>query len=141
LAALLTSLSASLLLLFFFNDPATTEIYTLSLHDALPIYIVAHDIGNMVAFAFAARYPKRISRLVLMDAPIPGVGPWEELAHAPRAWHFYFYGPDEERLVAGRERIYLDRFYDELSANPAQIDNATRDHYAALHAPPRAKPR
>ena len=100
--------------------------------------VVAHDIGNMVAFAFAARYPTRISRLVLMDAPIPGVGPWEELAHAPQAWHFYFHGPDEERLVAGRERIYLDRFYDELSANPARIDEATREHYAALYAKPGA---
>lgn len=100
--------------------------------------MVAHDIGNMVAFAFAARYPNRLSRLVLMDAPIPGVGPWEELAHAPQAWHFYFYGPDEERLVAGRERIYLDRFYDELSANPAKIDEATREHYAKLYAQPGA---
>jgi pimeloyl-ACP methyl ester carboxylesterase len=100
--------------------------------------VVAHDIGNMVAFAFAARYPDRITRLVLMDAPIPGVGPWDELAHAPQAWHFYFYGPDEERLVAGRERIYLDRFYNELSANPARIDEATRAHYAALYAQPGA---
>jgi pimeloyl-ACP methyl ester carboxylesterase len=100
--------------------------------------VVAHDIGNMVAFAFAARYPTRISRLVLMDAPIPGVGPWDELAHAPQAWHFNFYGPDEERLVAGRERIYLDRFYDELSAHPARIDEATRAHYAALYAQPGA---
>jgi pimeloyl-ACP methyl ester carboxylesterase len=100
--------------------------------------VVAHDIGNMVAFAFAARYPNRVSRLVLMDAPIPGVGPWEQLAHAPQAWHFYFYGPDEERLVAGRERIYLDRFYDELSANPANITDATRVHYAALYAQPGA---
>jgi pimeloyl-ACP methyl ester carboxylesterase len=100
--------------------------------------VVAHDIGNMVAFAFADRSPNRISRLVLMDAPIPGVGAWEELAHAPKAWHFYFYGRDEERLVAGRERIYLDRFYDELSANPAKIDEATRQHYAALYAQPGA---
>lgn len=73
-----------------------------------------------------------------MDAPIPGVGPWDELAHAPQAWHFYFHGPDEERLVAGRERIYLDRFYNELSANPAKIDEATREHYAALYAKPGA---
>lgn len=100
--------------------------------------VVAHDIGNMVAFAFAAHYPNRITRLVLMDAPIPGVGPWEQLAHAPQAWHFYFYGPDEERLVAGRERIYLDRFYDELSATPAKIDEATREHYAKLYAQPGA---
>jgi pimeloyl-ACP methyl ester carboxylesterase len=100
--------------------------------------MVAHDIGNMVAFAFAARYPNRLSKLVLMDAPIPGVGPWDELSHDPKAWHFNFYGPDEERLVAGRERIYLDRFYNELSANPAKIDEATREHYAALYAKPGA---
>jgi pimeloyl-ACP methyl ester carboxylesterase len=100
--------------------------------------VVAHDIGNMVAFAFSARYPARVSRLVLMDAPIPGVGPWDELAHVPKAWHFYFYGPDEERLVAGRERIYLDRFYNELSVTPARIDDATRAHYAALYAQPGA---
>jgi pimeloyl-ACP methyl ester carboxylesterase len=100
--------------------------------------VVAHDIGNMVAFAFAARYPDRISRLILMDAPIPGVGPWDELAHARQAWHFNFYGPDEERLVAGRERIYLDRFYNELSSNPDRIDEATREHYASLYATPGA---
>jgi len=53
-------------------------------------------------------------------------------------WHFNFRGPDEERLVKGRERIYLDRFYDELSADPSKIDEATRRHYAALYARPRA---
>ena len=56
----------------------------------------------------------------------------------PRLWHFNFRGPDEERLVAGRERIYLDRFWDELSANPKAIDEATRNHYAALYARPHA---
>ncbi|HWZ58980.1 MAG TPA: alpha/beta hydrolase [Gemmatimonadaceae bacterium] len=99
---------------------------------------VAHDIGNMVAFAFATGYPHRMTRLVLMDAPIPGVANWDELSHDPKAWHFYFYGPDEERLVAGRERIFLDRFYDELSAHPEKIDEKTREHYAALYARPGA---
>jgi pimeloyl-ACP methyl ester carboxylesterase len=122
-------------------DKMTQGADIAGLLDALSVAradVVAHDIGNMVAFAFAARYPDRVSRLVLMDAPIPGVGPWDELSHAPQAWHFYFYGPDEERLVAGRERIYLDRFYNELSANPAKIDEATREHYAALYAQPGA---
>jgi pimeloyl-ACP methyl ester carboxylesterase len=99
---------------------------------------VAHDIGNMVAFAFAARYPQRMTKLVLMDAPIPGVANWDELSHVPQTWHFYFYGPDEERLVAGRERIFLDRFYNELSATPSRIDDQTRDHYAQLYARPGA---
>jgi pimeloyl-ACP methyl ester carboxylesterase len=100
--------------------------------------VVAHDIGNMVSFAFTARYPERVSRLVLMDAPIPGVANWDELAHGPKVWHFYFRGPDEERLVAGRERIYLDRFYNEFSANPAKIDESIRKHYATLYARPGA---
>ena len=97
--------------------------------------LVTHDIGNMVGYALAAQYPKRISRWVVMDAPVPGIGEWDILRD-PHLWHFNFRGPDEERLVAGRERIYLDRFYNELSANPAAIDDETRDHYAALYAQP-----
>jgi pimeloyl-ACP methyl ester carboxylesterase len=73
-----------------------------------------------------------------MDAPLPGIGDWDTIIRDPRLWHFNFRGPDVERLVAGRERIYLDRFYNELSANPAAIDEATRDHYAALYARPQA---
>ena len=99
---------------------------------------VAHDIGNMVAFAVALWHPQRMTRLVLIDAPLPGIGKWDEYAHAPKTWHFYFYGKDEERLVAGRERIYLDRFYDELSANPARVNEGIRVHYAALYARPNA---
>jgi pimeloyl-ACP methyl ester carboxylesterase len=69
---------------------------------------------------------------------LPGIGNWEEIKQSPLLWHFNFRGPDEERLVAGRERIYLDRFYDELSADPKKIDEATRQHYAALYARPHA---
>jgi len=100
--------------------------------------VVAHDIGNMVAFAFVAEQPQRVRRLVLMDAPIPGVGPWDEILKNPLLWHFHFYGPDMERLVKGRERIYLDRFWNEFSANPANFDEASRVHYAKLYALPNA---
>jgi len=100
--------------------------------------IVGHDIGNMVVYAYAARYPEKVERLVVMDAPLPGVEPWDEVAHSPRTWHFYFRGPDVERLVQGRERILLDRFYNELSAHPERIDEATRAHYAAVYAQPGA---
>jgi len=100
--------------------------------------VVAHDIGNMVAYAFAAQYPQRVVRLVLMDAPLPGIGPWDEITRSPLLWHFNFRGPDVERLVAGRERIYLDRFWNELSADPKSIDEATRQHYAGLYAQPGA---
>ncbi len=102
------------------------------------IDLVAHDIGNMVAFQFAAQHPERVRRLVLIDAPIPGVGPWEEILKNPLLWHFRFGGPDMERLVAGRERIYLDRFWNEFSADPARFNEAARAHYAQLYALPGA---
>jgi pimeloyl-ACP methyl ester carboxylesterase len=100
--------------------------------------LVTHDIGNMVGYAFAAQFPERVSRWVAMDAPLPGIGPWDEILRNPLLWHFNFRGPDVERLVKGRERIYLDRFWNELSANPKAIDEATRRHYAKLYAQPGA---
>lgn len=110
--------------------------------DALKIQkadLVTHDIGNMVGYALAAQYPARITKWVVIDAPLPGIGQiWQDQLVNPKTWHFNFYGPDEERLVAGRERIFLDRFYNELSAHPERIDDATRAHYAALYARPHA---
>jgi len=109
--------------------------------DALHIVnaaLVTHDIGNMVGYAFAAQYPTRVTRWAAMDAPLPGIGPWDEILKNPLLWHFNFRGPDAERLVAGRERIYLDRFYNELSADPKGIDEETRQHYAELYARPGA---
>ena len=100
--------------------------------------LVTHDIGNMVGYALAAQYPDRVTKWVVMDAPLPGLGNWNAQLTNPKVWHFNFRGPDVERLVAGRERILLDRFYNELSANPAGIDDPTRDHYAALYARPGA---
>src|SRR5262249_5572628 len=100
--------------------------------------LVAHDIGNMVGFAFAASYRDRVTRFVLIDAPVPGVGPWEEILKNPLLWHFRFGGPDMERLVKGRERIYLDRFWNEFSANPKRFSGAARRHYAKLYARPGA---
>jgi pimeloyl-ACP methyl ester carboxylesterase len=100
--------------------------------------LVTHDIGNMVGYALAAQYPDRITRWAVIDAPLPGIGPWEELLKNPLLWHFNFRGPDAERLVKGRERIYLDRFWNELSANPKAIDEATRRHYAKIYARPGA---
>jgi pimeloyl-ACP methyl ester carboxylesterase len=100
--------------------------------------LVTHDIGNMVGYALAAQYPALITRWVVIDAPLPGVGHWNDIIHSPALWHFNFRGPDVERLVAGRERIYLDRFWNELSADPAKIDEETREHYANLYAQPEA---
>jgi pimeloyl-ACP methyl ester carboxylesterase len=109
--------------------------------DALKIdsaALVTHDIGNMVGYAFAAQYRNRVSRIALIDAPLPGVGPWEEILKNPLLWHFRFGGPDMERLVAGRERIYLDRFWNEFSATPARFSETAREHYAKLYALPGA---
>jgi len=109
--------------------------------DALKVdkaQLVTHDIGNMVGYALAAQFPARITKWVVIDAPLPGVGNWDKILLNPLLWHFNFRGPDAERLVAGRERIYLDRFYNELSADPKKIDEATRQHYAALYARPHA---
>jgi pimeloyl-ACP methyl ester carboxylesterase len=102
------------------------------------IQLVTHDIGNMVGYALAAQSSGLVTRWVAMDAPLPGIGHWEQQLSNPKTWHFNFHGPDEERLVAGRERIYLDRFYDELSADPRGIDEQTRRHYAHLYARPHA---
>ena len=75
---------------------------------------------------------------VVIDAPLPGVGPWEEILKNPLLWHFRFGGPDMERLVAGRERIYLDRFWNEFSATPKRFSETARRHYAKLYARPGA---
>jgi pimeloyl-ACP methyl ester carboxylesterase len=100
--------------------------------------VVGHDIGTMVAYAYAARYPEKTEKLVVMDAPVPGIPPWDSIVRLPALWHFDFGGPDAERLVAGRERIYLDRFWNEFAGDRTKIDEATREHYAELYARPGA---
>ncbi|MDB4910770.1 MAG: alpha/beta hydrolase, partial [Gemmatimonadetes bacterium] len=107
--------------------------------DALKVQqvdLVTHDICNMVGYAFAAEYPTRVKKFVLIDAPLPGVGPWAEITANHKLWHFSFWGPDEDRLVAGRERIWLDRFYNEFGYHSERINNGVRAHYAALYAKP-----
>ena len=122
-------------------DKKTQGLDVAGVLDALKVGkvdVVAHDIGNMVAYAFAAENPSRVTKLVLMDAPIPGIGPWDEILKSPLLWHFRFGGPDMERLVKGRERIYLDRFWNDFSADPKHFDEASRQHYAKLYARPGA---
>jgi pimeloyl-ACP methyl ester carboxylesterase len=99
-------------------------------------FVVAHDIGNMVAYSYAATYPDKVEKLVVMDAPIPGIEPWNQILLNPGVWHFNFHGPDAERLVAGRERIYLDRIWNDFTADPGKPDEPTRDFFAATYAQP-----
>jgi len=98
--------------------------------------VVGHDIGTMVAYAYARRYPDKTDHLVLMDAPVPGVPPWDQIVRSPLLWHFDLGGADMEKLVAGRERIYLNRFWNDFAGDPSKIDEATRNHYAELYARP-----
>jgi pimeloyl-ACP methyl ester carboxylesterase len=100
--------------------------------------IVGHDIGTMVAYAYAARYPDKTTRLVVMDAPVPGVPPWEQIVRQPALWHFDLGGKDMLRLVQGRERIYLDRFWNDFAGDPSKVNEGTRVHYAKIYAGPGA---
>jgi len=100
--------------------------------------IVSHDIGIMIAYAYAALHPDKVEKLVVMDAPLPGIAPWDEIVRNPALWHFSFHGPDAERLVEGRERIYLDRIWNDFTGDPSKPDEATRAFYAAQYAQPGA---
>src|SRR6202043_1909029 len=79
--------------------------------------VVGHDIGLMVAYAYAAKFPAEVEKLVLMDAFLPGVDGWELVYNNPAIWHFRFNGPTPEALVAGRERVYFEHFWNNLPAN------------------------
>lgn len=101
------------------------------------VVLVAHDLGAMVAYSYAAQYQSEVDRLVFMEAPLPGIEPWPRIVTNPVLWHFHFGGPDAERLVAGRERIYFDHFWN-FAADPSQINDDLRNHYAAQYATPGA---
>jgi pimeloyl-ACP methyl ester carboxylesterase len=99
--------------------------------------VVGHDIGLMVAYAYAAQFPAETTKLVLMDAFLPGVPGWEAVYNNPGIWHFRFNGPTPEALVRGRERIYFDYFWNDFAANKNHsIPEADRKAYAAAYARP-----
>lgn len=98
--------------------------------------IVGHDIGLMVAYAFAAKYPEMTNKLVVMDAFLPGVGPGDDIYNSPDIWHFRFHGKDAENLVKGREKQYLDHLWVSFSADPKTFPNAKKDYFAHQYAAP-----
>jgi pimeloyl-ACP methyl ester carboxylesterase len=101
------------------------------------VRLVGHDIGLMVAYAYAATYPSEVDRLVLMDAFLPGVGAWESYVYHAKRWHFFFNGPTPEALVEGRERIYFEHFWNDFAANPQHsLSETDRRRYAAAYARP-----
>src|SRR5229473_3015400 len=99
--------------------------------------VVGHDIGLMVAYAYAAQFPSETDKLVLMDAFLPGVDGWEAIYNSPAIWHFRFNGPTPEALVKGRERIYFEHFWNDFAADKTRsIPEADRKAYAAAYAQP-----
>jgi pimeloyl-ACP methyl ester carboxylesterase len=101
------------------------------------IRLVGHDIGLMVAYAYAAQYPGEIDRLVLMEAFLPGIGDWNSVFLLRDLWHFHFYGKTPLALVTGRERIYLEHFWNDFAADPARsVSEADRQFYAGEYAKP-----
>jgi len=101
------------------------------------IQIVGHDIGLMVAYAYAAQYPAEVERIVLMDAFLPGVGAWRDVWLMRDLWHFHFYGKTPLALVHGRERIYFEHFWNDFAADPAHsIPERDRRLYAKAYARP-----
>jgi pimeloyl-ACP methyl ester carboxylesterase len=101
--------------------------------------IAGHDIGLMVAYAYAAQYPSDVGRIALMDAFLPGVGNWTQVWLLRDLWHFHFYGKTPLALVEGRERIYFEHFWNDFAANPDRsVSEADRQFYAAAYAQPGA---
>ena len=99
--------------------------------------VVGHDIGLMVAYAYAAQFPTEVTKLVLMDAFLPGVEGWEAVYNDPHIWHFRFNGPTPEALVQGRERTYFDYFWNDFAADKTHsIPEADRKAYATAYARP-----
>jgi len=102
-----------------------------------PAAMVGHDIGLMVAYAYAAQFPADTERLVLMDAFLPGIGNWKDVWLLRDLWHFHFYGETPLALVAGRERIYFEHFWNDFAADKTKsIPEADRVLYAAAYAQP-----
>ncbi len=99
--------------------------------------VVGHDIGLMVAYAYAAQFPKEVTKLVVMDAFLPGVGDWQAIYNHPGYWHFRFNGPTPETLVKGRERIYFEHFWNNFAADRKRsIPEKDRKAYAVAYARP-----
>jgi pimeloyl-ACP methyl ester carboxylesterase len=99
--------------------------------------VVGHDIGLMVAYAYAAQFPAEVEKLVLMDAFLPGVAGWEEVYNNPQIWHFRFNGPTPEALVQGREKIYFAYFWNDLASDRTKsLPTADREAYVAAYSRP-----
>ncbi len=101
------------------------------------IDLVGHDIGLMVAYAYAAQFPQEVRRVVLMDAFLPGIGDTTNLFLLRDLWHFHFFGETPLALVKGRERIYFEHFWNDFAADKTKsVSEADRRIYTASYAQP-----
>src|SRR6266576_3750183 len=99
--------------------------------------VVGHDIGLMVAYAYAAQFPAEVTKLVVMDAFLPGVAGWEAIYNDPNIWHFRYHGPTPEAIVQGRERLFFEYFWNDLAADQTRsIPEADRKAYTAAYSRP-----
>lgn len=130
------------------RDGYTKSVMAADIHTLLtrhlaitqPVHVVGHDIGGMIAHAYASRFASDTASVSWGECPLPGTDAYEKFKHAPGVWHFTFHWQLDlpEALVAGRERIYLKHFYDRLSVNPDAISPADLDHYEHVFAQPGA---
>jgi pimeloyl-ACP methyl ester carboxylesterase len=103
------------------------------------VRLAGHDIGLMVAYAYAAQFPTEVDRIVLMDAFLPGVGDWTKVWLLRDLWHFHFYGETPLKLVEGRERIYFEHFWNDFAADRTKsVSERDRRIYAQAYAQPGA---
>lgn len=99
--------------------------------------VVGHDIGLMVAYAYAAQFPAETEKLAVLDAFLPGVAGWEAVYDDPNVWHFRFHGPTPEALVSGRERTYFAYFWNDLAADKTHsLPQVDREAYVVAYSQP-----
>ena len=127
----------------FTKDILASDLHAL-LHEHLeakaPIHIVGHDIGGMIAHAYAAQFPKDTTSVVWGECPLPGTSFYDQTKHTPPLWHFDFHAQSDmaETLVKGNERTYIKHFYDRLAQNPSAFSNEDLDFYTAQYSTPGA---
>jgi pimeloyl-ACP methyl ester carboxylesterase len=106
--------------------------------DLEQIILAGHDVGGMVTFSFLKYFPEKILKAIIMNTAIPGIFPWEDIKRNPAIWHFSFFAVPNlpEELIAGKQRILFNYFYDTISANKNAIPESSRLHYAKAYDNP-----
>src|SRR5882757_2060825 len=104
------------------------------------VTLAGHDMGGMIAYAYAAQYRDQVSRLVVMDVPLPGIDPWKDIAATPRTWHFRFFNVRDlpEMLITGRESEFIRWFRNVEAVNTSALTPESEDYYATSYARPGA---